>query len=60
MCWIVQTQADIFQGIMSGKINPPIAEQVALLQEYCDCSAIKSKVSAARFKALCEFDTASQ
>jgi hypothetical protein len=60
MCWIVQTQADVFQGIMSGKINPPIAEQVALLQEYYDCSAIKSKVSAARFKALCEFETASQ
>ena len=60
MCWIVQMQPDIFQGIMSGKINPPIDEQVALLQEYYDCSAIKSKVSAARFKALCEFDTASQ
>jgi hypothetical protein len=60
MCWIVQTQADIFQGIMSGKINPPVAEQVALLQEYYDCSAIKSKVSRARFKALCEFDTSSQ
>jgi hypothetical protein len=57
MCWIVQTQADIFQGIMGGTINVPIAEQVSLLREYYDCSRIKSKVSAARFKALCEFDT---
>ena len=55
MCWIVQTQADVFQGIMSGAINPPVADQVALLKEYYDCSAIKSKVSAARFKALCGF-----
>jgi hypothetical protein len=58
MCWIVQTQADIFQGLMSGMINPPIRDQVALLREYYDCSAIKSKVSQARYKALCEFDTA--
>ena len=57
MCWVVQTQSDIFQGIMSGVIDPPIADQVALLREYYDCSRIKSKVSAARFKALCEFDT---
>lgn len=57
MCWIVQTQADIFQGIMGGTIDLPIAEQVALLQEYYDCSAIKSKVSPARYKALCEYDT---
>jgi hypothetical protein len=57
MCWIVQTQADIFQGIMGGTINVPIADQVSLLQEYYDCGRIKSKVSAARFKALCEFDT---
>jgi hypothetical protein len=57
MCWIVQTQADIFQGIMGGTIDVPMAEQVALLKEYYQCAAIKSKVSAARFKALCEFDT---
>jgi len=55
MCWIVQTQADVFQGIMSGAINPPVADQIALLKEYYQCSAIKSKVSAARFKALCDF-----
>jgi hypothetical protein len=42
---------------MSGAINPPIADQVALLEEYYDCRAIKGEVSAARFKALCEFDT---
>jgi hypothetical protein len=60
MCWIVQTQADIFQGIMSGAINPPVADQVALLREYYECSKIKSKVSAARFKALCEYDTAAR
>jgi hypothetical protein len=57
MCWIVQTQADIFQGIMGGTINVPTADQVSLLREYYDCKRIKSKVSAARFKALCEFDT---
>jgi hypothetical protein len=55
MCWIVQTQAEIFQGIMGGAINPPRADQVALLEEYYQCRAIKSKVSAARFKALCTF-----
>jgi hypothetical protein len=55
MCWVAQTQLEIFQGIMSGAINPSIAEQVALLREYYGCDAIKGKVSAARFKALCEF-----
>jgi len=55
MCWVVQTQADVFQGIMSGAINPPIADQVALLRKYYQCDAIKGKVSAALFKALCEF-----
>jgi hypothetical protein len=55
MCWIVQTQADVFQGIMSGAINPPVADQVALLREYYECKAIKGKVSAARYKALCEY-----
>ena len=55
MCWVAQTQLEIFQGIMSGAINPPVAEQVALLREYYGCDAIKGKVSAARFKALCEF-----
>jgi hypothetical protein len=58
MCWVVQTQADIFQGIMSGMIDPPLADQVALLREYYDCSAIKSKVSPSQYKALCDFDTA--
>jgi len=56
MCWIVQTQAEVFQGIMSGAIHVPIADQVTLLQEYYDCRAIKSKVSRARYTALCEFD----
>jgi len=60
MCWVAQTQADLFQGIMGGKIAPPIAEQVALLREYYECSTIKAKVSAARFKALCEYDTRSR
>jgi hypothetical protein len=52
----VLTQAQIFQGIMSGAINPPIADQVALLKEYYDCRGIKSKVSKARFNALCQFE----
>jgi hypothetical protein len=55
MCWVAQTQLEVFQGIMSGAINVPIADQVALLQEYYDCKAIKSKVSAARYKAFCGF-----
>ncbi len=55
MCWIVQTQAEIFQGIMSGAINPLLADQIALLEEYYQCSAIKWKVSVARFRALCNF-----
>ncbi len=56
MCWIVETQADLFQGIMSGLIDPPLAEQVALLQEYYDCKRIKGKVGAARYKAMCDLD----
>jgi len=50
ICWVFGVQ-----GIMSGAVNPPIAEQVALLREYYGCDAIKGKVSAARFKALCGF-----
>jgi hypothetical protein len=57
MCWITQTQADLFQGIMGGVIAPPMAEQVELLREYYDCKTIKSKVSRARFKVLCGYDS---
>lgn len=57
MCWIVRTQADLFQGIMSGTIDVPMRDQVALLREYYDCDAIKGKVSATRFQALCGFDS---
>lgn len=57
-CWIAETQAEIFQGVMGGAIDPPIADQVALLKEYYDCDAIKGKVSAKRFKAFCEIDAA--
>jgi hypothetical protein len=56
MCWIVQTQADLFQGIMSGMIDPPIADQIALLREFYDCKNLEGKVSAKRFKAMCAFD----
>jgi hypothetical protein len=55
MCWVAQTQLEVFQGIMSGAINPPLSEQIGLLREYYRCDAIKGKVSAARFKALCDF-----
>ena len=41
---------------MGGVIDPPIADQVALLKEYYECDVIKTKVSAKRYKALCEFD----
>jgi hypothetical protein len=54
MCWVAQTQLQLFQGIMSGAINPPVSEQIALLKEYYACDAIKGKVSASRFKLLCE------
>ncbi len=54
MCWVAETQLQIFQGIMSGMINPPVSEQIALLKEYYGCEAIKGKVSASRFKILCE------
>jgi hypothetical protein len=60
MCWVAQTQAEMFQGIMGGTINLSIGDQAALLREYYDCSAIKSKVSAARYKTLCEFETAAR
>jgi hypothetical protein len=56
MSWVVLTQAQTFQGIMGGAINPSIADQVALLKEYYDCRGIKSKVGKARFKSLCEFE----
>ena len=56
MCWVAETQADVFQGIMGGEINLSAADQASLLREYYECAAIKSKVSRARFKALCEFD----
>jgi len=56
MCWVASTQLELFQGIMSGKIDPPLEEQVALLKEYYKCDEIKGKVSARRFKALCEID----
>jgi hypothetical protein len=55
MCWVAQTQLQVFQGIMSGTINPPLSEQIALLKEYYGCDAIKRKVSASRFKILCGF-----
>lgn len=58
MCWVANTQLEIFQGIMGGVIDPPIADQVALLREYYDCDGIKGKVSARRFKAMCEIDVA--
>ena len=54
MCWVAQTQLEIFQGIMGGTINPPLSEQIALLKAYYGCDAIKGKVSASRFKILCE------
>ena len=50
-----QTQLQIFQSIMSGTIDPPLSDQIALLQEYYGCDAIKGKVSASRFKILCGF-----
>jgi hypothetical protein len=58
MCWIVETQLELFQGIMSGKIDPPLDDQVALLKEYYECDKIKGKVSARRYRALCEIDVA--
>jgi len=60
MCWVTQTQAEIFQGIMSGTINLAIRDQVAVLREYYDCPTIKSRVSSARYKTLCEFDAGIQ
>jgi hypothetical protein len=56
MCWVASTQLELFQGIMSGKIDPPLEDQVALLKEYYKCDQIKGKVSARRFKALCEIN----
>jgi len=56
MCWIAQTQLELFQGIMGGLIDPPVKDQVALLKKYYDCDSIKGKVSARRFKALCQID----
>jgi hypothetical protein len=56
MCWVVESQLDLFQGIMAGLIDPPVKDQVALLQEYYQCDTIKGKVSARRFKAMCQPD----
>ena len=57
-CWIAQTQADLFQGIMSGVIDPPVADQVELLEEYYECKKIKTKVSATRYKAVLRSNSA--
>ena len=54
MCWVAQTQLEIFQGIMGAMINQSLSEQIALLKEYYACDAIKGKVSSSRFKILCE------
>ena len=54
MCWVAQTQLDLFQGIMGGLIDVPVKDQIALLKEYYDCDTIKGKVSAKRFKAMCQ------
>jgi hypothetical protein len=54
MCWVAQTQLDLFQGIMGGSIDVPVKDQIALLKEYYDCDTIKDKVSAKRFKAMCQ------
>lgn len=56
MCWVAETQLELFQGIMGGKIDPPIREQIALLREYYECDRIKGKVSARRFRAMCQID----
>jgi hypothetical protein len=56
MCWIAKTQLEIFQGIMGGGIDPPLDDQIALLREYYECDRIKGKVSARRFRAMCEID----
>jgi hypothetical protein len=56
MCWVAETQRELFQGIMGGVIDPPLKDQVALLKEYYECDRIKGKVSAKRFKAMCEID----
>ena len=56
MCYVAETQLELFQGIMGGAIDPPIDEQLALLREYYDCARIKGKVSARRFRAMCEID----
>ena len=57
-CWIVQTQADLFQGLMGGVIDPPVDDQIALLKEYYDCKNIKGKIPEERYKAFCEIDPA--
>jgi hypothetical protein len=56
MCWVANTQAEIFRGIMGGVIDPPLEDQVALLRDYYECDRIKGKVSARRFKAMCGVD----
>ena len=54
MCWVAATQLELFQGIMGGLIDPPIADQIALLEEYYECDRIKKGRSA--FAAMCEID----
>lgn len=60
MCWVAETQLQVFQGIMSGAINPPLPDQIALLKEYYGCDAIKGKVSTSRFKVLCGFSASAK
>lgn len=53
LCWIAETQQEVFESIMSGAVNPPVADQVALIKEYYGCDTIESKISKTLYNAFC-------
>ena len=60
MCWVAQTQLEVFQGIMGAMINPSLSEQIALLKEYYGAmrprekSARRDSRYCARFRRMLE------
>ena len=56
MCWIAETQSDLFQRLLDGRIDPPRADQIALLKEYYECDTLAAKVSKTLYNAFCQLE----
>ncbi len=45
-CYIALTQQNLFQAIMGGIIDIPVADQIAFLSEYYDCPTLQTQLAA--------------